>query len=100
MSTGEFHACALSAEGEATCWGNDDDGQSTPPKGPFVAISAGGYHTCALNAEGEATCWGRTREQQSDPPEGYFTAIDAGKKLVKLAGGAERPGDHLLLGGR
>ncbi len=25
------HSCALSAEGRIACWGNDDDGQSSPP---------------------------------------------------------------------
>ncbi len=71
LASGEQHACALTAAGEAYCWGTNAQGQlgtasltsSAVPVAVngghrFVAIHAGGTHTCALSAEGAAYCWG------------------------------------------
>lgn len=33
------HACAADRAGNLTCWGPDDDGESTPPVGAFDSIS-------------------------------------------------------------
>jgi alpha-tubulin suppressor-like RCC1 family protein len=69
ISSGYRHACALTAEGEAWCWGirgSTGDGSSEDRLAPvavataerFIAIEAGLYHTCALTAAGAAWCWG------------------------------------------
>lgn len=78
------HACALTADGEAYCWGSNGDlqlGAAVP--GPpcstsssrngvacspeplrvqgetrFADVSTGTYTTCGLTAEGVAHCWG------------------------------------------
>jgi len=65
------HACALTAAGQAFCWGRNDMGQlgdgSFAPRGRptavdtdlrFTAVAAGGHHSCALGADGRAYCWG------------------------------------------
>lgn len=69
--TGGDHSCALSADGEAYCWGRGGNaetgiGQAVDVNRPlpvdtnrrFVALTAGLRHTCALQADGTAECWG------------------------------------------
>ena len=73
IAAGNIHACALTTEGKAYCWGWNQYGQlgnnstansSTPvavqmPAGvSFQSIAAGNIHTCALTTTGQAYCWG------------------------------------------
>ena len=71
LSTGSSHACALTADGTAYCWGSNvrgslGDGTFVDRPIPiaviggfkFTSISAGHDHTCALTATGVAYCWG------------------------------------------
>jgi len=82
ISAGEFHTCAVTADGEAWCWGRDDLGQlgdgdprpgegQDPPKKPFPtkvrtqntfirfeSISSGRFISCATTPNGRAFCWG------------------------------------------
>ena len=41
VSAGGKHTCGLTGDHSAVCWGNDEDGQITPPDGAFASISAG-----------------------------------------------------------
>jgi hypothetical protein len=93
ISSGYAHNCALTAAGDAYCWGLDQMGQlgssattETCQRGPvqfgpcssvplaveggldFVQISAGGEHTCALTAGGAAYCWGSNQFGQLGTP--------------------------------
>jgi alpha-tubulin suppressor-like RCC1 family protein len=74
ITVGAQHACALTADGRAYCWGDNSAGQlgdstmttrsdPTPVAGTFKfsAISAGTSHTCAITAAGEVACWGTNR---------------------------------------
>jgi alpha-tubulin suppressor-like RCC1 family protein len=72
LTSGNLHNCALTAGGQAYCWGYNPDGRlgdSTflQPLRPipvtqgalsFTSASAGSAHTCALNSSGQAYCWG------------------------------------------
>jgi alpha-tubulin suppressor-like RCC1 family protein len=71
LDTRFSHTCALTAAGEALCWGRNDFGQlgdgsdesrSKPVRVRtdlrFTAIAAGAHHSCALTAGGRAYCWG------------------------------------------
>jgi alpha-tubulin suppressor-like RCC1 family protein len=71
ITAGESHTCALSAQGEVRCWGENASGQlgrRTLVARPYAApvrrlqnaaeISAGGRHTCAVTTEGQVECWG------------------------------------------
>lgn len=75
---GGSHACGLTSEGRAYCWGRNDAGQlgdstnenrttPVPVVGNIVfrAISAGGQHTCAITKEDDyGYCWGSNSNGQ------------------------------------
>ena len=79
LSAGRQHACALSADGEAVCWGRNQDGRATPPPGArFSAIAAGGTHSCGIAEFGDLICWGWNGSGRSEPREGPFSALALG----------------------
>jgi cysteine-rich repeat protein len=74
---GNFHSCALLADGGVRCWGKNDRGQlgyghtanlgdDEPPSaagdvplgGTVVELGAGAQHTCARLGDGAVRCWG------------------------------------------
>ena len=78
------HACALRADGEVICWGDDGNGRiRVPPErlgaAPYGAVAAGGEHSCALRAAGAILCWGDNQYGQTEAPDGTYTAITAGR---------------------
>lgn len=73
IASGWMHSCAVTADGEAYCWGNDVTGnlgdvtagavRPVPKRvdgfdAPVTQISAGADHTCALTSLGDVWCWG------------------------------------------
>ncbi len=89
VAAGEGFSCALTTDGSLGCWGNDDQGQASPPVGSFVSVTAGRSHACALDADGAVTCWGRDDEGQSTPPAAAFAQVEAGSDFtcgVKTSG--------------
>ena len=77
---GDSHSCAIRADGELACWGDDSSGQLEGiPTGGFIAVSAGGAHSCAIRVEGQLACWGDDSSGQLEGiPTGEFIAVSAG----------------------
>ncbi len=87
VSTGNGHACGVTTDDRAYCWGRGDFGQlgngrfegpdecnnfecSTQPVAVlgglnFLQVSAGGVHSCGITTENELYCWGRNSEGQA-----------------------------------
>jgi Regulator of chromosome condensation (RCC1) repeat/Putative Ig domain len=80
VSAGGAHTCAIDADGELACWGDDSSGQvSEAPGGQFLSLSAGGAHTCAIAADGTLACWGDDAATEPDQiPSGEFQSVSAG----------------------
>lgn len=87
VALGSDFLCGLQSGGELFCadvtpLGESlDVGQTNPPDGSFVQVSAGSYHACARGAEGEVACWGWDLYGQSSSPDGRFQTVDAGGYL-------------------
>lgn len=71
ISRGATHACGVTSDGAAYCWGDNTNGDlgdgstdastiPVPVTGglTFKAVSAGVYHTCGLTTHGAIYCWG------------------------------------------
>ena len=79
VSNGGGHSVALKANGQLVAWGDNDDGQASPPATTnFIAVAAGGSHSLALDADGYVTGWGNNANDRATPPNEQFTAITAG----------------------
>ena len=84
-----MHACGVQTDGLVACWGSNDNGQTDPPGGRFVAVSAGGDHTCGIRSDKSVACWGDDRFWDAAPPERPFVQLDSGAEFtcgVKVGG--------------
>jgi alpha-tubulin suppressor-like RCC1 family protein len=89
VCTGWQHGCAIDVNGRARCWGEDGQGQASPPDDlPTVRqITCGFNFSCALTDEFELRCWGAGSDPsvdndinhgQASPPAGLFRQVSAG----------------------
>ena len=96
ISAGNFHTCALLANGLLLCWGQNDHGQigrgtggalvepspglvALPAGLTGVQIAAGLLHTCALLSDSSVWCWGANQTGAVGPAtnaDGGFAPID------------------------
>lgn len=80
LASGANHACALTAQAEVWCWGDNQYGQIAQSPtllgvGPsringlptdVVSIRTGQNHTCAFTQSATLWCWGHNQVQQID----------------------------------
>ena len=78
VTAGSGHVCGLREDSTVGCFGNDFDGQSSPPDGRFRSVTAGGEHTCGLREDWTIACWGNDRSGRTEAPSGRFETVTAG----------------------
>ena len=82
ISSGSFHTCGVrQVGGTVHCFGSNGLGQSSPPAGEFLFVSAGEGHTCGIKADSTVLCWGSTAVE-TPPPNQSFVQIAAGDNHV------------------
>ncbi len=105
ISGGQYHTCAVLADGTAQCWGFNGTGQlgdgsilqRTAPVavadlGGLVDIAAGYSMTCALKQTGLVKCWGdNSFGQMGNGNVAFATPMNVAMvtQAVSLAAGAE-----------
>lgn len=106
VSAGRGHGCAVGADAQVYCWGDNHFGQALPGGAAFVSaptrvelnadivkVDSGADHSCALSTAGEVYCWGRNQYSQlgvgtSVPVDGAVE-IEAVLDFVDLSLGAD-----------
>jgi alpha-tubulin suppressor-like RCC1 family protein len=81
LAAGPAHACYLKADGDLTCWGNNEAGQGMAPEGRFLQVTAGGLfgYSCAIKDDQTLLCWGDDGYDGSwIAPAGQFLQVAAG----------------------
>ena len=76
LASGGF-SLALLMDGTIIGWGNNNQGQATPPSdlSNVIAISAGGDHSLALKDDGTVVAWGNNSNGETTIPTGLTNVI-------------------------
>jgi hypothetical protein len=80
VAVGGSHNCAIGAlNSDVVCWGGNLYGQSSPPRGAFLQITAGNLFTCGLRTDHTLACWGYNfYGQVKNTPAGQFKQVAVG----------------------
>lgn len=97
LSVGGLHACGLTGDGAAHCWGFNGFGElgdgtiqsrlePTPVAGDltFTSLAAGSYRTCGVTTADELLCWGRD-------PAGAIAGAGVIRRMEPTAVGGATP---------
>lgn len=58
IAVGDWHACALTQDGQVLCWGDNSEFQLEHPSIQFDEIFAVHQYTCGVDMNGRVHCWG------------------------------------------
>ncbi|MBK6848892.1 MAG: hypothetical protein IPG96_15620 [Proteobacteria bacterium] len=50
----------MQRSGSVTCWGDNSNGEATPPPLQFRSVSAGNGFSCGIKLDGRLACWSPT----------------------------------------
>ena len=100
VSVGDGAACALTAGGQVTCWGNAWGfvSQVAGPWGPVpvaglsrgvTAVSVTGNNGCALTAGNGVVCWGDYVSQGNVYPPVTVAGLESGATAIAVGGGQD-----------
>jgi hypothetical protein len=101
LAAGSVFTCALTKDGEVSCWGNGQNGRfgDIPPNidrmpvelkeldGPILSLAAGDYHICARTMSAELYCWGGISSDQDFDPQDPFVVKGLTEGFVDIAAG-------------
>ncbi len=83
----QFGCVTRVTDGLVRCWGNNGNGQATPPAdlATSAQIATGGWHACSVGFDKSLTCWGWISQMagvpgHAQPPSlsGHTLAVSAG----------------------
>ncbi len=83
VSVGGRHTCGVAKDGDVVCWGDNRQGQASPPGGAFAVVSAGERHTCGLRPDGTALCWGFDGNGELLVPAGAFSRLRSRGRIAQ-----------------
>lgn len=99
LTLGSSFSCALTSDGRAYCWGQDDgqfgngtniDREVPVPAGgskTWTELVAGDTHTCGITEAGETYCWGDNGSGQLGNDDWQLEITNVTVEPAKVAGG-------------
>ena len=77
IAAGGFHSLALKNNGPIVAWGDNSDGQCSPPPDAtgIISLAGGGAHTLALKSDTTVKAWGNNYYGQCSFPPGLTNVI-------------------------
>jgi hypothetical protein len=110
VSAGDLAACALTADGQVTCWGNAWGFVSSDVAGPWgpvpiaglsggvTAVSVTGNDGCALTADTGVVCWGDDVSLGNVYPPVTVAGLQSGTTAIAVGGDANDRGACAVTG--
>ena len=94
IELGDEHACGIWDNGQASCWGDNSNGESTVPSVPsphnVSSISCGYKYSCYVTFDGQGTCWGASNSHG----ENGVPTLSGGDTWATIAAGGYTEDGH------